>query len=602
LLIPLEKIMTIQIYTQSLSKSYTATPLFSDISLSLFAQEHLGLIGPNGSGKSTFLKIVAGLETPDSGKVVQAAAAKLIYLAQEEVFPAASTVQEVLFGKTCDEAEWAACQYRIWQVAGEALFPDPMQNVDTLSGGWRKRLAIVRALLQEPDVLLMDEPTNHLDMEGIIWLETRLKKSNFAYILVTHDRYFLENTVHSIVELNKVYPEGYFRAPGSYSHFLEKRAVFIEGQIKKEQSLTNQMRREEEWLRRMPKARATKAQYRIDNAAQLKADLSKVKASNAQTKKAGIDFEASNRKTRNLLEMKHLAFSYQDRKIFSDLTLTLSPGSCLGLLGKNGSGKSTLIHLLMGSLSPEAGSVTRADNLRMVVFDQKRAQLDQKQTLMRALSPAGEHVFYKGANIHVASWAKRFLFSSDQLQQPVSRLSGGEQARVLIANLMLQPADILFLDEPTNDLDIPTLEVLEESLSEFSGAVVLITHDRYLLDRLSDRILYIEGNGKTTYFADYAQWQEAMQSISAPVEIQKPEKQKKTNTRPPAAIQKELKRLHARIEKEEALMEKLQAALQEDAVISDAARVTELCTQIEAVKNKIDQLYHAWTELEGEVK
>jgi len=598
--------MTLLISTQSIHKSYGAIPLFSDISFSIFAQERLGLIGPNGSGKSTLLKILMGLEASDSGKITQNSAAKLVYLPQEDSFSSEDTLQQILFGALSDVLEPAELQYRIWEVTGEALFPDLAQHVKALSGGWRKRLSLVQALLQEPDLLLMDEPTNHLDLEGILWLEALLKKKPFGFILVSHDRYFLENTVNTVMELNKVYPEGYFKTSGNYSHFLEKRDLFIEGQIRKEQSLSNQMRREQEWLQRMPKARSTKAQYRIDKATQLKSDLQKIKASNAQTKKAGIDFEATHRKTRALLETQHLSMTRNGRVLIKDLSLILSPGTCLGLMGKNGSGKSTLMSLLAGTLSPDAGSVERADHLRMVLFDQKREQLNQKETLMRALSPTGDHVFYKGSSVHVASWAKRFLFTNNQLQQPVSSLSGGEQARVLIANLMLQPADILLLDEPTNDLDIPTLEVLEDSLSEFSGAIVLITHDRYLLDRLSDRLLYLDGNGKTEFFADYAQWQHAISATPARAEITISEsistKEKPPNknlTKTTQNTQRELNRLHSKIQKAEAELELLEQQLQQEDMVSYPERLMAICSQIENKRNDIEQLYQQWAELDS---
>jgi len=590
--------MSFLINTQAISKTFGAIPLFSSISIGVFARERLGLIGPNGSGKSTLLKILMGLETPDSGKVVQNSSIKLVYIAQQDTFPPNHSLKQILFGAQAAELDDAECQYRIWEVTGEYLFSDLDRKVSELSGGWRKRLAIVQALLQQPDLLLMDEPTNHLDLGGILWLEALLKKSTFAFVLVSHDRYFLENTVNVLVELNKVYPEGYFKSAGNYSDFLDKRAQFIEGQLKKEQSLSNQMRKEEEWLRRMPKARTTKAQYRIDNAEQLRADLQKIKTSNAQNKKAGIDFEASNRQTRSLLETHDLTISRNGKLLFSNLNLKLSPGSCVGLMGENGSGKSTLMNLLTGTLSPDSGSVERADNLRMVIFDQKREQLDQKQTLKHALSPTGDNVLYKGNSVHVASWAKRFLFSPEQLQQKVSQLSGGEQARVLIANLMLQPADILLLDEPTNDLDIPTLEVLEESLSEFTGAVVLITHDRYLLDRLSDKLLYLDGHGKPEFFADYVQWQQAMRGKNQSISATKPAKIKKSTAKNTSDKSGELKSLTKKIQTAEAELEILQAQLQDADVISNPARLTALCEKIENAKTKIDEFYKRWEELE----
>lgn len=591
--------MALLISAQSISKSYGVAPLFTDISFGVYEGERLGLIGPNGSGKSTLLKILMGIETPDSGKVVQNRREHLVYLPQEDTFNVKETIQSILFGARASSLSEAECQRQIWEVTGEQTFSDLQQTAGVLSGGWRKRLAIVHALLQKPDLLLMDEPTNHLDLEGILWLEEVLKKADFAFVLVSHDRYFLENTVNSMLELNRAYLEGFLKCEGNYSDFVSQRDEVRAGQMQREQSLANRMRREQEWLQRGPKARTTKAQSRIDSAEKLREDLRKVSASNAQQRTAGIDFDATGRKTKILLEARQVKISRGGRLLFANLDLKLSPGFCLGLMGQNGSGKSTLLNLLKGDLLPEAGSIDRASNLRIVTFGQKREQLNQNQTLWQALAPDSDSVVYKGQPIHVAAWAKRFLFPQDQLHQAVSRLSGGEQARVLIANLMLKPADILLLDEPTNDLDIPTLEVLEESLSEFPGAIVLITHDRFLLDRLSDKLLYLDGHGKTEFFADYAQWRQAMQKptskpAAVTVEKSEPVNRKKLSYEE----QKELSRLPARIQKAEAELHALQNQLAELVTLNDQPRLTKLCQQIEAAKTKVEGLYHRWQELE----
>ncbi len=592
--------MALLISAQSLSKSYGVAPLFTDISFGVYEGERLGLIGPNGCGKSTLLKILMGIETPDGGKVVQNRREHLVYLPQEDTFNGKDTIQSILFGARAGGLSESECQRHIWEVSGEQTFSDLQQTVDALSGGWRKRLAIVHALLQKPDLLLMDEPTNHLDLEGILWLEELLKKAGFAFVLVSHDRYFLENTVNSMMELNRAYLEGFLKSEGNYSDFVRVRDEVRAGQTQLEQSLANRMRREQEWLQRGPKARTTKAQSRIDSAEKLREDLRKVSASNAQQRTAGIDFDATGRKTKILLDARQIKMSRGGKLLFANLDLKLSPGFCLGLMGQNGSGKSTLLNLLKGDLLPEAGSIDRAGHLRIVTFGQKREQLNQNQTLWQALAPDSDSVVYKGQPIHVAAWAKRFLFPQDQLHQSVSRLSGGEQARVLIANLMVKPADILLLDEPTNDLDIPTLEVLEESLSEFPGAIVLITHDRFLLDRLSDQLLYLDGHGRAEFFADYAQWRQAMQkpaSKPAAVTVEKPEQinRKKLSYEE----QKELSRLPARIQKAEAELHALQDQLAELVTLNDQARLTKLCEQIEAAKIKVDGLYHRWQELES---
>ena len=359
---------------------------------------------------------------------------------------------------------------RIARALSIGAFPDDEQAVSTLSGGWRKRLAITQALLLEPDVLLMDEPTNHLDLEGILWLEQLLKNRTKAFLVISHDRRFLESVTSRMVELNRCYPEGRFEAHGCYSDFLEQRDAALQAQADYQASLANRVRREVEWLRRGPKARTTKAKGRIQSAGKLIDELNQAEARATQST-IGIDFSASGRKSKQLVVAQKVTKSFNDIPVVTNLDLLLGPGQRLGLLGPNGSGKTTLLRLLAGTLEPDSGTITRAEALRIVSFEQHRESLDQAISLRRALAPAGDAVVYQDRSIHLASWAKRFLFRPEQLDLPVSRLSGGEQARLLIARLMLQPADLLILDEPTNDLDIPTLEVLEDSLLEFPGAL-----------------------------------------------------------------------------------------------------------------------------------
>ena len=326
---------------------------------------------------------------------------------------------------------------------------------------------------------------------GLSGWKNRCEGAPFACVIISHDRYFLENIPTRMAELNRVYPDGIFYVAGNYSAFLEQKAEFLHAQAKRQSALENRVRIEVEWLRRGPKARATKAKARIDNAGGLIAELSDLK-SRSQTASAGIDFAATGRKTKRLIHLEGVGFGYDATPLFENLNFTITSGMRVGLVGANGSGKTTLLQLLRGEIAPLKGEIQRAEALRMVYFDQRR-EIDPNLTLRRTLAPSSDSVIYRGQVIHVASWAARFLFASEQLDQPVSKLSGGERARVLIANLMLEPADVLLLDEPTNDLDIPTLEILEESLLEFEGALVLVTHDRYLLDRVSTIVLGLEG-------------------------------------------------------------------------------------------------------------
>ncbi len=357
-------------------------------------------------------------------------------------------------------------------------------------------VALARQLVRDPDLLLLDEPTNHLDLEGILWLEELLSAARFSFLVISHDRYFLENVTNRVIDLNQSYADGYLSIKGTYSDFLLKRDEYLDAQAARETALASRVRREVEWLHRGAKARRTKAKGRIQQAGQMMEDLAELKTRNAGQSAMQIDFSATHRQTRKLLSAKDVKKEMGGRLLFDHLNMVLSPGTRLGLLGRNGSGKSTLIRLLSGQLQPDSGEVWLAEGLRVVVFDQSRRQLDRNLTLRQAISLNGtDTVVYRDQGMHITAWARQFLFRAEQLDMPVSNLSGGEQSRVLIARLVQQPADLLILDEPTNDLDIPSLEVLEESLSDFPGALLLVTHDRFMLDRVSTELLALDGQG-----------------------------------------------------------------------------------------------------------
>lgn len=586
-----------------LSKAFTARPLFSDISLGIYRGEHMGLIGPNGSGKSTLLKIIAGIEEPDRGTVNRRKDVRIVYLPQEEIFDPDRSIERILLDVLPAELPGAERFQRVRKMVSKIAFPNGESLAGILSGGWRKRLALARALIQEPDLLLLDEPTNHLDLETVLWLEKLLKSVDFAFVLVSHDRCFLENTTNRVVELNRLYPEGYLRVDGSYSDFLDKREAFIAAQNAKEQILANKVRREIEWLRRGPKARTTKAQARIEGAKQLQEDLAVVKERNARHRAVGIEFDSTGRKTKKLLEARGVSVSVQGRPLFTDVDVLLSPGSRLGLVGPNGAGKSSLMHVLNGALAPDQGEVRRAEGLRMVFFDQKREQLNPDDTLREALAPTGDTVVFQDRPFHVATWTKRFLFRPDQLGLPVSMLSGGERARVLIARLMRTPADVLLLDEPTNDIDIPTLEVLEEGLREFPGAVVLITHDRYLLDTLCDRLLVLDGRGRAQHFADYAQWLDVSQQSHRPKAAEpKSLRQKPRPRKLTYAEQLELDGMEQAIASAEAEAQKLQKDLLDPAIMSKAEELALVYARLQDAEAEISRLYLRWDELENKLQ
>lgn len=595
-----------------IGKGFGARPLFENLSFGLYEGDRVGLIGPNGSGKSTLLKVLAGIEEPDSGTLSLRRGTRFGYVPQDPVFPPGLSVEEVLTQALKDDhAEEFEKATRVAITLGRTGFNDPAQRVDILSGGWKKRLAIARELVKAADVLLMDEPTNHLDVEGILWLEELLQSEPLAYLVVSHDRYFLEHVASRVLELDRRYPEGLLEAQGSYSDFLEKRDEILRNQAEYQASLANRVRREVEWLKRGPKARTTKAKGRIQEAERLISELDEVKARTGPSTSArvGLDWNASDRKAKKLLVAEGLTKSFDGRKIVSGLDLRLTPGAKLGLLGPNGSGKTTLLSLLDGSLAPDAGTIERAEWLKTVRFEQSRDTLDRTVSLRRALAPDGDSILYQDRPIHVASWAKRFLFRTEQLDTPVSRLSGGEQARILIARLMLQPADLLILDEPTNDLDIATLEVLEESLLEFPGALVLVTHDRFLLETVSTHILALDGKGNAEFFADYSQWESARKTAAAPPS-------KATPPKPVASPMKEAKSARKLSYKErqewEAMEQKIldaenalvtaQAAVEDPAVASNPAELQARCEALENKRREVERLYARWGELEEKQK
>jgi len=540
----------------------------------------------------------------DSGSISIRRNTRVGYVPQQADFAPGLTAEEVIAAALddphLDELERSA---RINQTLGRAGFTDGAVRTDSLSGGWKRRLAIARELARDPDLLFLDEPTNHLDIEGILWLEKLIAGASFASVVVTHDRHFLDNVANDVAEIDRMYPEGLFRVEGGYTVFLERKEEFLLAQSNRQDALANKVRREVEWLRRGPKARTTKSKARIDQAGRMMEELADLETRGARGV-ARIDFTATERRTKRLLSAEKVSKELGGRTLFRDLDLTLTPGMRVGLLGLNGTGKTTLLRILAGELAPDEGQVERADALRIVYFDQAREQLDLSQTLREGLGAHGDHVIYQDRPIHAAGWAKRFLFDSSQLDRPIASLSGGEQARVLIARLMLRPADLLLMDEPTNDLDIPTLGVLEDSLTEFPGALVLVTHDRFLLDRVSTSVLGLDGQGGATMFADYWQWE---QSQLAP----KPKTEKPAAAAPALKAAapgkkklsyleaREWEQMEARIMETEQELEAIRAEMQSPGVVSDGPRLQDCYRRMQETEARVASLYERWAELEA---
>ena len=597
------------ISAQQLSKRYGAAPLFRDISFTVSEGERIGIIGPNGSGKSTLLAMVNGQVKPDSGDMAIRKGTRVNCVPQISEFAAGETIRSVI-DRALDQVKIPESERlsRIAEILGRAGFTDLDAEAATLSGGWCKRLAITEALVQKPDILLLDEPTNHLDLAGIKWLETLLQSAPFASVIVSHDRYFLENVANEIVELNPAYEDGALRVSGNYSTFLEAKELYLHAQRNRQEALENRVHSEIAWLRRGPKARTTKSKARIDKAHEMIGELAEMNARTRSTS-AKIDFSASDRQTKQLITLDDVSYAVGGRTLFRDVHFIITSGMRVGLVGPNGSGKTTLLRLLKGELKPTRGSMRQAESLRIVYFDQNR-ELDPDITLRRALAPDSDSVIYQDRVIHVAAWAARFLFTGENLNQRIGRLSGGERARVLIAQLMLQPADVLLLDEPTNDLDIPTLEVLEESLLEYRGALVLVTHDRYMLDRVSTVVLGLDGLGGAERFADYSQWESWQRSqlatgkINLSVETQSPSgpanapKASLTKKKFSYKEARELETIEQRIAEAEKELQAKHDVLQDLAIMSDGSRLHATSIEMDAAQKTIDHLYARWVELE----
>jgi ATP-binding cassette subfamily F protein uup len=601
--------MSVLLSVQGLTKGFGPRPLFRELCLDLRAGQRMGLVGPNGSGKSTLLKVLAGSEMPDAGVRTLRRGVRLGYLPQEERFATGQTVGEVLLAALVDEPleehERLTRAAMTWTQAG---FSDPGQAAANLSGGWCKRLALARALVRQPQLLLLDEPTNHLDLPSIVWLQRLLRAAPFGYVVATHDRAFLRAVADEIVELNRIYPGGALRVVGSYDTFRERREEFQEAQARQQQAVANQVRRETEWLARKAAARTRKSSARIDAASERRDDLEELKYRNAPAAAAGLDFVATGRQTRKLLDAGGIGKSLAGRLLFAGLDIRLRPGTKLALLGPNGSGKSTLVRVLAGTLPPEAGTVVRADGLQVAMLEQGRTTLKPAVTLRRALSPNGDTLVVRGRPMHVAAWAKQFLFTPEQLDQLVGDLSGGEQARVRIAQLMVQPADLLFLDEPTNDLDIPALEVLEDSLAAFPGALVLVSHDRELLDRLGAEVIGLDGLGGAAPFGSVEQWLTALEkTLFAPQPAATASRRGEVTARTASAPvkprklnyrdQQEWEQMESSILAAEAAVVKWQQQV-EQAATREQVALREACRGLEGAQRTVESLYARWQQLE----
>lgn len=600
--------MAILLSAQELQKSFGARPLFKNLSFVIEAKERVGLIGSNGAGKSTLLKILSGKIEADEGKLSNQKGLRVGFLDQNPQLDPNATIEEAIltgaFDPSSSEAHSLALEW-IAKLNVESQGFSGQSKVGTLSGGWQKKVALARELVKEPELLLLDEPTNHLDLDSILWLEDLLIRSPFAVIVITHDRVFLQNVTNRILELGQQYSQGVLDVRGNYSSYLELKESKLSQQKSEELTLKNKLRRETEWLRRGPKARTTKQQARIDRAVELQSDVKELEYRN-RSRDVSIEFHSSTKQPKRLIEARDISKLYGNKKLFQDFSLFIGPGSRVGLLGRNGCGKSTLIRCLLGQEPTDSGSILRAEQLSVAYFEQKRESLDLTKSVQKTLCPGGDTVIYRGKPIHIRGYLDRFLFSSDQIDLPVGKLSGGEQSRLLLAKLMLNEAKILVLDEPTNDLDIETLDVLQNCLTDFDGGIILVTHDRYFLDQVATEIVAFPpaefSRQELIKFADLSQWErwrEENQPVRENKKVRQADEAQKKKKKMSYNDVRELGLMESKIQQAEKELAELQVQVSQPEIQSNAKKLTEIYQQIAEAQEKVEKLYLRWSELEA---
>jgi len=594
----------ILVNAHGLTKSFAGRTLFTDLSFGIHQGEKVGLVGPNGAGKSTLLKLLTGAVESDSGKIVYRTGMRIGYLEQDPQFEKDATLFDTILGPNTDGDSYERAM-QISSKMGLGQFDD-LFPVHSLSGGWQKRLALARELMKQPELLFLDEPTNHLDVEGVLWLEDFVQSSRITFLTVTHDRLFLQRVATRILDLDPRNPKGLVSIEGGYLAYLEYKMAHTETMQRQEQKMKNTLRRETEWLRRGSIARQTKQQARQSQAAVLKDDVENITSLNRR-RKVGVEFEESQKSPKKLVELEEVSKSFGEKVLFQNLNFILGHRTRVALLGPNGSGKSTLIRILIGQEPPSSGTVKSFDGLQISYFEQGKESLDLNKTIRQNLSGDGDYVHFNGGPVHVGSYLDRFMFGGQKAHLPAHRLSGGEKARLRLAQLMLTPAQVLVLDEPTNDLDTETLEVLEDALKDFPGAVVLVTHDRYFLDSVSDTILALPGPDSEDFeivkFADYFQWEAYHDERKTSGASQNQKVSAKAATKGKDKLSFKEKNEFEKMEKlilelEQKLKDQL-LLLEDPAVTRDGSRLKEINQFISKLEKEIAEKYSRWSDLES---
>jgi ATP-binding cassette subfamily F protein uup len=629
---------------QNVDKSFGTRPVLSGVSLAVHERDRIGLVGLNGSGKSTLLRLMVAAtkepnDLPDAGLITRQRDLAIEYVPQEPRLDPGRTVAEVLREGLRAHAEVLtrlhALEAQLGTLTGDkleaalaeqALLHERVEDaggwdqehelrgmqaalglpafealVETLSGGERRRLALARALLGRPALLALDEPTNHLDAGTIEWLEARLAALPGALLLVTHDRYFLDRVANRILELDRGAIHAY---EGGYTRFLEQQAARLADESQREHARASFVRRELSWIRRGPQARTTKQQARID-----RFDAAVAAAPKAEDRRAGpmtLKLPTGGRIGKTILELKDAGKSLGGKRLFEHLTLVMKPGDRIGIVGPNGAGKTTLVRTILGELAPDEGEVVVGVNTRFSYLDQARAALRDDKTVLEEVSEGNDHVFLEDGPVHVRTFLRMMLFDDRFADTPVGVLSGGERNRVQLARLLRRGGNLLVLDEPTNDLDLVTLGVLEEALVDFPGCALVVSHDRWFLDKVATGILAFEGTGRVTFYeGDYSSYlarRPKPEPEAAPPP--KPARVEKPATAPaPRRLtfkeKQELAGMEAAILAAESRATELQAVLNDPVVYKEkGADVPRLVRELDETRVEIDRLYARWQELE----
>jgi ABC transport system ATP-binding/permease protein len=623
------------------SLSFGSRVLFDNIEFVIEAGEHIGLLGVNGCGKSTLIKILAGEQKPDSGLIQMQRNIRMTYLAQEPTFPEGATVQselevavaplreaiarhaelsELLGSDSSDKVleELGSLSEKIerlggWDTGHEArTLLDKLgvheweRKVSELSGGQQKRVAIARALLSRPDLLMLDEPTNHLDAETVGWLEETLDNFEGALILVTHDRYFLDGLVERIIEVEPPNgPEGggLRSYPGNYESYMEQKLVRIGQAETSEHKRGRWIEQEVAWLRRGPQARRTKSKARIERAQKLLGEKGFQRPKVAQ-----LQLASAPRLSQTVIEADKISQRFGDRELFRNVSLIMQPGERIGIVGKNGAGKTTLLRTLLGDLPPSKGTVRLGPKTRIAYFDQTRTELDEEATVAEAVWH-DEWVTLGNQKVRLQNYLEDLLFPVSVQRMKVRALSGGERNRLLLAKLFLSGANVLVLDEPTNDLDLVTLNILERLLIEFTGAVLLVTHDRYFLDKVATSILFVEGDAPgvpgsvVRYEGNFSMFMKlkAKGPGALPAVVQSAQKVELPSAAPQKQAarlgfkeQRELDGMEKTIEVAEAKKAQLESELANPAVFSNASKLSELTAALDVATKEVEKFYARW--------